>query len=244
MWKSLVTVRGYPVSPAQLAVPEPVSKIRLSHMSQEQSVSAPPTLLLSLFFPLRCDPWICSICSVFSLPEEEINNMKSELEKYGIQMPAFSKIGGILANELSVDEAACKQGLGCRGRGRALRASNKCFNETDAFLPIRLRIIPTQEFRTFDCWLSKKPSACLCLLQSSPKPTWHHCVRRHLYSHRQSETNTSRLWILPINDFLNGDMIDKDLLMSDVFTVSYITPVEKWLHLVSCGSKDIILTAW
>ncbi|KAL2088303.1 hypothetical protein ACEWY4_015202 [Coilia grayii] len=32
--------------------------------------------------------------------------MKSELEKYGIQMPAFSKIGGILANELSVDEAA------------------------------------------------------------------------------------------------------------------------------------------
>lgn len=41
-------------------------------------------------------------------PEEEISNMRSELEKYGIQMPAFSKIGGILANELSVDEAACK----------------------------------------------------------------------------------------------------------------------------------------
>lgn len=38
--------------------------------------------------------------------EEEINNMQKELEKYGIQMPAFSKIGGILANELSVDEAA------------------------------------------------------------------------------------------------------------------------------------------
>jgi len=43
--------------------------------------------------------------------EEEIDNMKSELEKYGIQMPAFSKIGGILANELSVDEAACKTSL-------------------------------------------------------------------------------------------------------------------------------------
>lgn len=40
--------------------------------------------------------------------EEEISNMRLELEKYGIQMPAFSKIGGILANELSVDEAACK----------------------------------------------------------------------------------------------------------------------------------------
>lgn len=35
--------------------------------------------------------------------------MKIELEKYNIQMPAFSKIGGILANELSVDEAACER---------------------------------------------------------------------------------------------------------------------------------------
>lgn len=44
----------------------------------------------------------------FVFSEEEINNMKIELEKYNIQMPAFSKIGGILANELSVDEAACE----------------------------------------------------------------------------------------------------------------------------------------
>ncbi len=40
--------------------------------------------------------------------EEEISNMRKELDKYGIQMPTFSKIGGILANELSVDEAACE----------------------------------------------------------------------------------------------------------------------------------------
>lgn len=26
--------------------------------------------------------------------------MRAELDKYGIQMPAFSKIGGILANEV------------------------------------------------------------------------------------------------------------------------------------------------
>lgn len=37
--------------------------------------------------------------------------MKQELEKYGLQLPAFSKIGGILANELSVDEAAGDRGL-------------------------------------------------------------------------------------------------------------------------------------
>lgn len=56
-------------------------------------------LLLSLSFCL----FFC-----FFPPEEEISNMRSELDKYGIQMPAFSKIGGILANELSVDEAACE----------------------------------------------------------------------------------------------------------------------------------------
>lgn len=58
-----------------------------------------PSLPPSLWPPLVC------LCS-FS--EEEISNMRKELEKYGIQMPSFSKIGGILANELSVDEAACK----------------------------------------------------------------------------------------------------------------------------------------
>lgn len=50
--------------------------------------------------------------------------MKSELEKYGIQMPAFSKIGGILANELSVDEAACERGSDVMGRGRDLIAAD------------------------------------------------------------------------------------------------------------------------
>ena len=31
--------------------------------------------------------------------------MAKELQKYGLQIPAFSKIGGILANEMPVDEA-------------------------------------------------------------------------------------------------------------------------------------------
>lgn len=45
--------------------------------------------------------------------------MKLELDKYGIQMPAFSKIGGILANELSVDEAAGKSHA-CTAKSHAL----------------------------------------------------------------------------------------------------------------------------
>ena len=39
--------------------------------------------------------------------------MRKELDKYGIQMPQFNKIGGILANELSVDEATCRFSIVC-----------------------------------------------------------------------------------------------------------------------------------
>ena len=35
--------------------------------------------------------------------EEEISAMKKELDKYGIQMPSFGKIGGILTNEVSFE---------------------------------------------------------------------------------------------------------------------------------------------
>ncbi|XP_078061424.1 ras GTPase-activating-like protein IQGAP1, partial [Mustelus asterias] len=57
-------------------------------------------------FKLGLAPQIQDLYGKVKFTEEEINNMKRELEKYGIQMPSFSKIGGILANELSVDEAA------------------------------------------------------------------------------------------------------------------------------------------
>ncbi|XP_056142140.1 ras GTPase-activating-like protein IQGAP3 [Lampris incognitus] len=62
---------------------------------------------LSLYlFRLGLAPQIHDLYGKVKFTEEEINNMKLELDKYGIQMPAFSKIGGILTNELSVDEAA------------------------------------------------------------------------------------------------------------------------------------------
>ena len=38
--------------------------------------------------------------------EAEITAMQKELAKYGLELPAFSKIGGILASEMPVDEAA------------------------------------------------------------------------------------------------------------------------------------------
>ncbi|KAM5257371.1 ras GTPase-activating-like protein IQGAP2 isoform 4-T4 [Hipposideros larvatus] len=62
---------------------------------------------LSLYlFKLGIAPQIQDLLGKVNFTEEEISNMRKELEKYGIQMPSFSKIGGILANELSVDEAA------------------------------------------------------------------------------------------------------------------------------------------
>ncbi|XP_064899014.1 ras GTPase-activating-like protein IQGAP3 isoform X1 [Columba livia] len=62
---------------------------------------------LSLYlFKLGLAPQIQDLYGKVDFTEEEITNMKRELEKYGLQLPAFSKIGGILANELSVDEAA------------------------------------------------------------------------------------------------------------------------------------------
>ncbi|CAL8346615.1 unnamed protein product [Lota lota] len=62
---------------------------------------------LSLYlYKLGIAPQIQDLLGKVPFTEEEISNMRSELEKYGIQMPAFSKIGGLLANELSVDEAA------------------------------------------------------------------------------------------------------------------------------------------
>uniref|UniRef100_A0A8C8RRS7 IQ motif containing GTPase activating protein 2 n=1 Tax=Pelusios castaneus TaxID=367368 RepID=A0A8C8RRS7_9SAUR len=62
---------------------------------------------LSLYlFKLGLAPQIQDLLGKVDFTEEEISNMRKELEKYGIQMPAFSKIGGILASELSVDEAA------------------------------------------------------------------------------------------------------------------------------------------
>ncbi|KAH3833286.1 hypothetical protein DPMN_106592, partial [Dreissena polymorpha] len=62
---------------------------------------------LSLYlFKLGMAPQIQDLYGKVNFTEEEISAMRQELDKYGIQMPTFSKIGGILANELSQDDAA------------------------------------------------------------------------------------------------------------------------------------------
>ncbi|XP_033108850.1 ras GTPase-activating-like protein IQGAP1 isoform X3 [Anneissia japonica] len=62
---------------------------------------------LSLYlFKLGKAPQIQNLYGKVDFTEEEISIMQMELEKYGIQMPSFGKIGGILAENMSVDEAA------------------------------------------------------------------------------------------------------------------------------------------
>ncbi|KAJ6652764.1 hypothetical protein lerEdw1_010912 [Lerista edwardsae] len=62
---------------------------------------------LSLYlFKLGLAPAIQDLSGKVSFTDAEIDHMTRELDKYGLQLPSFSKIGGILAKELSVDEAA------------------------------------------------------------------------------------------------------------------------------------------
>ena len=57
-------------------------------------------------YKLGIAPQIQDLYGVAKFTDEEITAMAKELQKYGLQLPAFSKIGGILANEMPVDEAA------------------------------------------------------------------------------------------------------------------------------------------
>uniref|UniRef100_A0A8V1A7V1 IQ motif containing GTPase activating protein 3 n=1 Tax=Gallus gallus TaxID=9031 RepID=A0A8V1A7V1_CHICK len=62
---------------------------------------------LSLYlFKLGLAPQIQDLSGKVDFTEEEISDAGRELEKLGLQLPAFGRIGGILADELSLDEAA------------------------------------------------------------------------------------------------------------------------------------------
>ncbi|KAM8812612.1 LOW QUALITY PROTEIN: ras GTPase-activating-like protein IQGAP3 [Rhynchonycteris naso] len=67
---------------------------------------------LGLFlFRLGLAPQIHDLYGKVKFTAEKLSNMTSELAKYGLQLPAFSKIGGILANALSFDEAAVRAAI-------------------------------------------------------------------------------------------------------------------------------------
>nr|CAB3256707.1 IQ motif containing GTPase activating protein homolog [Phallusia mammillata] len=98
---------------------------------------------LSLYlFKLGLAPQMKDLYGIAEFTEEELNNMQKELGKYGLQMPQFHKIGGILANELSVDEAALHAAVIAINEAleagdedvtmAAMRNPNACLNHLDA----------------------------------------------------------------------------------------------------------------
>ncbi|XP_061451888.1 ras GTPase-activating-like protein IQGAP1 isoform X2 [Rhineura floridana] len=120
---------------------------------------------LSLYlFKLGLAPQIQDLYGKVDFTEEEISNMRSELEKYGIQMPAFGKIGGILANELSVDEAALHA---------AVIAINDAID----------RQIPAETFAAM-----KNPNAMLVNLEELLAPVY----QGTLYQAKQEKTENAR----------------------------------------------------
>ncbi len=62
---------------------------------------------LSLYlFKLGIAPQIQDLYGKVTFTHEEIAFMRSALDSYGLPMPQFRRIGGILASEMPVDEAA------------------------------------------------------------------------------------------------------------------------------------------
>ncbi|KAK2845226.1 hypothetical protein Q5P01_011885 [Channa striata] len=98
-WRNALTVLGLPI------IFHPETTDIYDKKNMPRAVYCIHALSMYLY-RLGLAPQIHDLYGKVKFTEEEINNMKLELDKYGIQMPAFNKIGGILANELSVDEAA------------------------------------------------------------------------------------------------------------------------------------------
>jgi Ras GTPase-activating-like protein IQGAP2/3 len=57
-------------------------------------------------FKLGLAPQIHDLEGQLKFTAEEITAMQEALDKYNIQLPVFSKIGGLLASEISIDEAS------------------------------------------------------------------------------------------------------------------------------------------
>lgn len=107
--------------------------------------------------------------------------MRSELDKYGIQMPAFSKIGGILANELSVDEAARESSdiqlllvFDWGSKARMTVTRRVCFQCTLLWLPLMRPLIEGRLLLPWQPWII--PTQCWGMQrkpwQKITRPRW------------------------------------------------------------------------
>lgn len=98
---------------------------------------------LSLYlFKLGKAPQMLDLLGKATFTAEQISAMRSALDEYGLPMPQFRRIGGILADELPVDEAAfhaaimaINNALDANDSGvtlKSLQNPNACLNDVDS----------------------------------------------------------------------------------------------------------------
>ncbi|XP_072004464.1 ras GTPase-activating-like protein IQGAP1 [Engystomops pustulosus] len=175
---------------------------------------------LSLYlFKLGLAPQIQDLYGKVEFTAEEIDIMKSELEKYGIQMPAFSKIGGILASELSVDEAA-------------LHAAVIAINEAID------RGVPAETFTAL-----KNPNAMLVNL-NEPLST---VYQNTLYQAKQHKTDNAKKRVNSENDGGERDVYEELLtqaeIQGNINKVNLQAGIERVDKALDSGSPPVLFEA-
>ncbi|XP_029050274.2 ras GTPase-activating-like protein IQGAP1 [Osmia bicornis bicornis] len=76
-------------------------------------------------FKLGKAPQIQDLYGKVNFTDEEINAVSKELNKYGIQMPSFQKIGGLLANSMEIDAATLHAAVIAINQAIAYKDHNK-----------------------------------------------------------------------------------------------------------------------
>ncbi|XP_029657707.1 ras GTPase-activating-like protein IQGAP1 isoform X1 [Octopus sinensis] len=157
---------------------------------------------LSLYlFKLGLAPQIQDLYGKINFTEEEISNMRKELEKYGIQMPSFGKIGGILANEMSVDDAALHA---------AIIAINDAIDRKDA--PETMKAL-------------QNPAAMLVNCQMDFAETY----QTELWEAKQTKAENSRNKFIDPNSTYEADVYDELLTQAEI--QGYINQVNVYTSL-------------
>lgn len=121
---------------------------------------------LSLFlYKLGKAPQMQDLSGKATFTEEQISAMKSALDSYGIPMPQFKRIGGILAEEMPVDEAAFHAAILAINKALdgqdwhvtliAMQNPNACLNDIDSnqdpAKKYHLVLAASKEKKVLDC---------------------------------------------------------------------------------------------
>lgn len=186
---------------------------------------------LSLYlFKLGLAPQIQDLYGKINFTEEEISAMRSELDKYGIQMPAFSKIGGILANEMTVDDAALHAAIIAINEaienGVALETMAALRNPSAMLINLDIEVSKNYQDQLYSAKQVKAENARNKSID--PERSYDHDVYDELLTQAEIQGNINR-----VNTTVALDKIDNALMKGDM------TLLLAALKSHSLGLKDI-----